>query len=211
MNIVFYVVPSYNVPGVADIRWDNILSLTCKRKKKPNNVMLQHWKCTHGVSWDPRDATLTTYIQHEYDCVPNGLQMLWRNVPPYVHIVLEALEQSGCCLLLHSLPPLCMYMCCWKYLEKALYFRSVWQKEHSGKSRRISLTHLCRIRGFKNTKGTRENDLMLPFTHITAHHCNILSSTVAISNSFPRWGFSFLSFFLRLLTACDNYCPHRSQ
>lgn len=163
--------------------------------------MLQHWKCTHAVSRDPRDATLTTYIQHEYDCVPNGLQMLWRNVPPYVHIVVEALEQSGCCLLLHSLPPLCMHMCCWKYLEKALYFRSVWQKEHSGKSRSISLTHLCRIRGFKNTKGTRENDLMLPFTHITAHHCNILSSTVAISNSFPRWGFSFLSFFFQF-----SYC-----
>lgn len=31
----FYVVPSDNVPGVADIRWDNVLSWTCKRKKNP--------------------------------------------------------------------------------------------------------------------------------------------------------------------------------
>lgn len=54
-------------------------------------------------------------------------------------------------------------------------------------------THLCRLRGCKNTKGTRENDLTPPFARITAHHCNILSSIVAVSNSFPRWGFGFFS------------------
>lgn len=67
----------------------------------------------------------------------------------------------------------------------------------------FSLTHLCRLSGCKNTKGTRENDLMLPFTHITAHHCNILSSIVAISNSFPRWRFSFFSLLCSFPRGCS--------
>lgn len=161
--------------------------------------MLQHWKYTHAVSLRSKRC----YANHIYSawiwlCPKWAANALEKCATICAHCggstwaewLLPALAQSSTTVHAHVLLEIP-----W---EGPVFQKSVWQKEHSGKSRRISLTHLCRIRGFKNTKGTRENDLMLPFTHITAHHCNILSSTVAISNSFPRWGFSFLSFFLRL-------------
>lgn len=196
MNIVFMLfLPT--VPGVADIHWDTILSLTCKRKK-PTNVTLQHWKYTWRVLRSKRCCDNHVYSAWIWLCPKWAANALEKCATICAHCggntwaewLVPAPVQSSTTVHVHV--PL-------EIPREGRVFKRVWQKEQSGESRRISLTHLCRIRGFENTKGTRENDLMLPSTHIAAHHCNILSSAVAISNSFPRWSFSLLSFFLRLL------------